>query len=119
VARDVRKPPAGKQSRFLTEDEIRQLGTAMREVVEVENPVVLAAIRFLLLTGCRRTEVLALPRKWLDEKGGCIRFGDTKTGAQIRPIGKSAFEVLKDLPQAGKWVFPASQGDGHFVGLRL
>jgi len=58
-----------------------------------------------------------LPRQWLDEKGGCIRFGDTKTGAQIRPIGKSAFNALKDLPQAGKWVFPATHGDGHFVGL--
>jgi len=118
VARDVQKPVAGKQSRFLTEDEIRRLGAVMREIAEVENPIALAAIRFALLTGCRKDEVLSLPWQWLDEKGGCIRFGDTKTGAQIRPIGKTAFEVLKNLPQAGKWVFPATRGDGHFIGMR-
>lgn len=61
--------------------------------------------------------LLKIRWRWLDETGGCIRFGDTKSGAQIRPIGASAFAALKDLPQSTEWVFPATQGDGHFVGL--
>lgn len=118
VARHVRKPTEGKQKRFLSFDEITRLGAVMRDDVSVvENPVALAAIRFTLLTGCRRMEVLALPRRWLDETGGCIRFGDTKSGAQVRPIGASAFAALKNLPQSTEWVFPATRGDGHFVGL--
>lgn len=40
--------------------------------------------------------VLALPRCWSDKTGGCIRFGDTKNGAQIRPITASSFAVLKN-----------------------
>ena len=84
---------------------------------EGESATAIAAIKFLLLTGCRRMEALALPAAWLDEARGCIRFGDTKSGAQLRPIGKSAFAVLQEARSRNGWVFPAERGDGHFVGL--
>jgi integrase len=85
-------------------------------------------MRALLLTGCRRGEILGLPREWLDAKAGCIRFGDTKTGAQIRPIGKAAAKFLNAQPKRelknengetviSPWVFPADRGIGHFIGL--
>lgn len=118
VARGIKKPPENKQRRFLSLEEIGRLGEAMRAPeADAENPVALAAIRFLLLSGCRRMEVLSLPERWLDERGGCIRFGDTKSGAQIRPIGASAFASIADLPRKNGWIFPASRGGGHFVGL--
>lgn len=118
VARGIRKPPEGKQKRFLFAEEIARLGEAMRaQEAASANQVAAAAIRFLLLSGCRRMEVLSLPEKWLDERGGCIRFGDTKSGAQVRPIGASAFAAIADLPRKNGWVFPASRGEGHFVGL--
>lgn len=116
VARGVKRPPEGKQKRFLTTEEIRRLGKAIKEA-EAGNEVALAAIRFLLLSGCRRMEVLSLSEKWLDPKAGCIRFGDTKTGAQIRPIGASAFATIETTPRRNGWVFPASRGTGHFIGL--
>jgi integrase len=62
-------------------------------------------------------EALALPEKWLDERSGCIRFEDTKSGAQIRPIGADAFKAIKETPRQNGWVFPASRGEGHFIGL--
>ncbi len=118
VARGVKRPPEGKQKRFLTTEEIGRLGKAIREAeAEAGNEVALAAIRFLLLSGCRRMEVLSLPEKWLDAKAGCIRFGDTKTGAQIRPVGASAFAAIEATPRRNGWVFPASRGTGHFIGL--
>ena len=50
---------------------------------------------------------------------GCIRFEDTKSGAQLRPIGKKALELITAQPvrEGCPWVFPASHGDGHLVGL--
>jgi len=118
VARDVRRPKDKKRERFLSFEEIKRLGVVMRDdISETVNPIPLAAIRFALLTGYRRNEVLSLRWKYLDEENGCARLEDTKTGYQIRPIGVSAFAVLKDLPQSSEWVFPATHGDGHFVGL--
>jgi integrase len=84
-----------------------------------ENRTGIAAIRALLLTGCRRNEILALPWAWLDAKSRCIRFEDTKSGAQLRPIGEVAAKHLAAQPKQndGRWIFKADVGDGHFVGL--
>jgi integrase len=119
-ARGVRKPPGGKQRRFLALEEITELGQTMREGDAAgENPTALAAIRLLLLTGLRRMEALALPRAWVDSRARCIRFEDTKSGAQLRPIGTAAVRLIEGQPvrDGCAWVFPASHGDGHFVGL--
>lgn len=128
-ARGVKKFPDQKRKRFLSLDEIKSLGMAMREAAaEGENGTGIAAIRALLLTGCRRNEILSLPWDWFDEKARCIRFGDTKSGAQIRPIGGEAVKLFSEQPKheiLGKdkkkkpcpWIFPADRGEGHFVGL--
>lgn len=116
VAFGVRKPKTNKQKRYLSDAEIVSLGKAL-DAADTESPVALAAVRFLLLSGCRRMEVLALSLDWIDRDSGCIRFGDTKTGAQIRPIGAEAFKVLDTIEPRNGWAFPADRGDGHFVGL--
>jgi integrase len=120
VARDVKKYPSKKRTRFLSLEEIKTLGEAMRALEERDdNKTGIAAVRALLLTGCRRTEILSLPWAWIDSRSRCIRFGDTKTGAQIRPIGRSALEFfasMKRYPEC-PWVFPADTGEGYFIGL--
>jgi integrase len=117
-ARSVNKLQGGKQRRFLGLDEIGVLGAVMREATD-ESAVGLAAIRLLLLTGCRRMEVLSLPWNWVDTKAKCIRFGDSKSGAQLRPIGQAAIDLLETLPRRDglAHVMPAERGDGHFIGL--
>ena len=96
------------------------IGQAIRESQsEGANATALAAIRLLLLTGLRRMECLALRRAWVDGRAGCIRFEDTKSGPQLRPIGREAVKLIEAQPvgEGGPWVFPASHGDGHMVGL--
>jgi len=118
--RGVRRFPDNKRRRFLSLDELAALGTAMREAeADGENRTGAAATRALLLTGCRRNEVLTLPWAWFDAKARCIRFEDTKSGAQLRPIGTAAANFLASQPrhEGSPWVFPADRGDGHFVGL--
>jgi integrase len=117
-ARDVRRLPEGRQFRFLDFDEIRAFGRALDDE-RGRSPVAVAAIRFLLLSGLRRMEALALPRAWVDRQYQCIRFEDTKSGPQIRPLGSAAMLLLDSLrfPEESPWVFPAKQRDRHFVGL--
>jgi integrase len=118
-ARGVAKLPEGRQRRFLNLEEIGQLGGVMRDVEGFENPSGLAAIRFLLLTGLRRNEALALPWEWVDVGSNCLRFADSKTDPQIRPIGRAAVTLLRTLPRTDRtsFVFPAGRGDRHFIGL--
>jgi integrase len=119
-ARGVKKPPDRKQRRFLTLEEITKLGEKMREAEAAgENAGGLAAIRLLLLTGLRRIEALGLSRASVDARARCIRFEDTKSGAQLRPIGAEAVKLIEAQPvrDGCPWVFPASHGHGHFVGL--
>lgn len=116
----VKRPADGKQTRYLTLDEISVLGATLRAAKEAgEANTGLACIRFLLMTGLRRTEALALPWAWVDGKARCIRFEDTKSGAQLRPIGADAVKLLSSLPRRKEcpWVFPAERGDGHYIGL--
>ena len=119
VARGVQMYPVGKRTRFLSYEEIAELGKAMTVAAECgENKTALAAISALALTGCRRQEILDLPWDWLDGQRKCIRFADTKTGAQLRPIGEAAVAHLLAQPklETCDWVFPASNGEGSFVG---
>jgi hypothetical protein len=64
-------------------------------------------------------EALALPRAWVDTQARCIRFGATKSGAQLHAFGTPAVRLLETLlTQAGsRWVFPGERPDGHFIGL--
>jgi integrase len=117
-ARGVHRFPDVKRRRFLSIDELIALGTAMREA-EGENQTGIAAIRALLLTGCRKMEILGLPWSWLDVRARCIRFSDTKSGAQLRPIGTAAVNHIEAQSRRDNhnWVFPSDRGEGHFIGL--
>jgi integrase len=118
-AKGVRKAITDvKLERRLSLAEIGALGAAMHKAVE-ESPVALAAIRFMLLTGFRRMEVLALERAWVDAASSCVRFPTTKSGAQVRAIGGAAGKLLAQqiLDRENPYVFPSEIAEGHFVGL--
>ncbi len=118
-ARGVRKIASGKRKKRLTLDDIRALGKAMREAASGgESPTGLAAIHLILLTGLRRSEALGIRREWLLPAGG-IDFPDTKSGPQVRPIGRAAVALLQSRFDESHqpWAFPSDHGEGHFVGL--
>jgi len=119
-AKGARKLADRKRQARLTIDQVRSLGGALREAgADGENPTGLAVIRFIVLSGFRRHEALALQQAWLLNAGG-VDFPDTKSGAQVRPLGRAAMNVLRSQLKRGgdKWVFPADRGDGHFIGVR-
>ncbi|GLR89465.1 tyrosine-type recombinase/integrase [Bradyrhizobium iriomotense] len=119
-AKDVRRPPDGKQQRFLNIEEIAKLGQAVRTAEAAgESKTGVAAIRLLLLSGLRRTECLSLIKTAVDYRMHCLRLADSKSGAQLRPMGDAALRSIEIQSESSAfpWVFPASHGNGHFIGL--
>jgi integrase len=119
-ARGVRRAASNVKDRRLSTDEIKRLGSALSQLNdENENPTGLAAIRFIALTGFRRSEALLLENGWIDDDYRSIKFPDTKTGKQTRIIGQAAAQEIKIQQRRSRsnYVFPADFGDGPFVGL--
>lgn len=118
-ARGVRRMASTPKMRWLSQAEIRKLGTALQEAeADLEHPKGIAVIKLLLLTGFRRFEALSLERTWLLEEENAVHFATTKTGAQRRVIGTAAVNLLTVQPDNGsKFFFPADWGDGHFIGV--
>ena len=75
--RGVRRYRRKGRERFLSDDEIRRLSAAMSAHAE-RKPLQVAAIRLLLLTGCRKNEIVTL--RWSDYREGRLFLRDRKTG---------------------------------------
>lgn len=121
-ARSVEVPPDGKRNRVLTPDEYRRLGETL-DAFEANgaNPTAIRAYRVLALTGCRRGEIFGLKKYEVDSHSWCLRFEDTKTGQQVRAVGRSAMDLLSPPPfdSESEYVFPATHGDGHLMNAKL
>lgn len=114
---------SAKKERFLSEPELAHLADTL-EVMEREQKLsatAAASVRLLLLTGCRKSEILALRWEWVDFGRKCLRLPDSKSGAKVVPLADAALELLTALPRASDaaFVLPAGRnGTGHYTGLQ-
>lgn len=118
--RGVKRFKDKKYERFLSPSEMAQLGDALSTAQqEGESPFAVAAIRLLVLTGARKSEILTLKWEYVDTERGCLRLPDSKTGAKVVPLGAAALEALSEIPrvEGNPYVFPGLEGR-HFVGLQ-
>ena len=76
-------------------------------------PSAVAALRLLLLTGCRLSEIQFL--RWEHVKDDCIELRDAKTGGRVVPLGPEARAVLAALPreEGNPWVIPGKLPGSH------
>ena len=79
-------PPTSADHSDLRRRTIAPSGRLSRPLRQGEHWQAIAAIRLIALTGCRRSEILNLKWSEVDFKGSCLRLGDTKTGASLRPL---------------------------------
>lgn len=120
-ARGVRKFKLRVRERFLSPKELADLGTALSDAIAMgENRYAVDAIRLLMLTGCRKSEILTLLWDWVDTTYGVLRLPDSKTGSKTVPLGAPALELLAGLPrvEGNPHVFPSTTGKGHLVGIQ-
>ncbi len=90
--RGLRRRKAGFEARYLTD---AALGRALDDA-EGAHPVVVAALRFLLYTGARKSEALRL--KWEHVHGDHAALPDSKTGPRTICLASPARAVPAALP---------------------
>ena len=116
--RSVHRYRETARERFLTPEEWRRLGQAMREA-EASGAVqarAVAALRLLMLTGCRRQEIMTLQWDDVDRTARELRLRKTKTGPRMVPLTPPAKRVLDSIArvEGNPWVFP-SHGRGACI----
>lgn len=138
--RGVKSFKINRRERYLSEKEVACFSEALAEF-ERDDPrmeVMADAVRLLMLTGCRKSEILTLEWAWVDWRKSCLRLPDSKTGAKVVPLADAAVALLKRRWEAGRpepdmrghnsgerpepkrrspYVLPAMKGEGHYIGL--
>jgi len=97
------------RERFLSTAEIRRLGEVLARH-EADHPQSVAIIRLLLLTGCRKGEIVSL--KWRYYREGKLFLPDSKVGPRTVWLSSAARAILDGLPRETPWIFPSSRTNG-------
>ena len=116
----LRRNRRARLTRFLSCEEIQRLHRALDSHAEGSKSARQQAdiIRLLLLTGCRKSEIVRLRRKEVD--GDHLNLTDSKTGPRRVLLNARAREIIERRMNQGEgpWVFPSGtcpsrpQGDG-------
>jgi integrase len=132
--RKVKHYEEKSHERFLSGDELKRLGEALdaaeHDAENPEHPHAIAVIKLLVLTGCRRNEILSLKWSYIDFERGTIRL-PAKRGVRTVRLAAPALNLLARLPRfAGtEFVFPLARGSsaskehnrrrgaGHFTAI--
>ena len=112
--RNMRRYKTTPRERFLSMDELKRLGFVLDHA---EDKQAAAAIRLLLFTGARSSEITGL--RWDSIRGTRAVLPDSKTGPKTIQLPPPARAVLNALPRKGRFVFPNRRGDGPMSDLGL
>ena len=120
--RHVKRFKEDKRERFLSDAEYRRLGSALREIEQEgsETAAAIAAIRLLMLTGCRLSEIQKLRWEHVDLEAGELRLPDTKTGAKLVHLGEPAIAVLRGIERQddNPWVIAGRKVGSHLTDMQ-
>ena len=104
----IKPNPGRKMTRFLSAKEIGSLHRTLDRLVQ-ERPSrrpQADVIRLLLLTGCRKSEILKV--KWSEFDGDMLRLAEAKTGPRTVWLSEVAQAVIARQPRTGSaFVFPS------------
>ena len=112
--RGMKPNPRPKLTRFLSQDEVQRLHRALDHCAAVQASRAPQAdiIRLLLLTGCRKSEILTL--RWQDVDGNTVNLGDAKSGPRRVFLNAPARAILERQPRSGStYVFPSPSNSGR------
>ena len=106
TARAVKRNRRPVLTRFLSREEISRLHRVLDRQTRHSRREQADIIRLLLLTGCRRSEILRL--RWSEVDRDRLVLADGKTGLRIVPLNTPARRILERRPRGGSpFVFPS------------
>ncbi len=120
--RHVKKYKEEKRERFLSDEEYKRLGEALRkaEVEKTETQSAIDAIWLLMLTGCRLNEIMTLKWNYVDLEAKELRLPDSKTGAKTVHLGTATadrIETIKKL-EDNDFVITGKKPGGRLTDLQ-
>ena len=122
LCKHIDKYPENKRERFLSIEEITRLSNVLKEMTytATESPSALSAIKLLLLTGCRLSEILTLKWEYLDLDHHRINFPDSKTGKKTVYISPMVIELLKNTAKKDNnpYVITGQVEGKHLINLQ-
>ena len=119
--RSTQKYRTRRRERFLTDAEFRRLGSTLDELEATGriSPHAAAALRLLMLTGCRRNEILTL--RWEDVRLETqeLKLQDSKTGPRTVSLSPEAAAVLAAIERlpGNPWVIPGTRPGARLSSL--
>ncbi len=116
----IKKNPEEKREKYLSNEEFSRLASAVLKCEESKqiSPQAALAIRLLIFTGCRVSEILSLSWEVVDLQRGFLFLPDSKTGQKRVILNKAAIALLDKTPRhASGWVIPGKVHGGHLVNL--
>ena len=117
-AQDVKRNRRHALTRFLSREEIGRLHETLDGYTRESHRQQADIIRLLLLTGCRRREIVQL--RWSEIDDDLIRLADSKTGPRKVPLNTQAKRILDRRPRGGSpFVFPSPLDPTRPRGLEL
>lgn len=96
--------PQNNRERFLQPDDLARLGKVLKQVEKAKavDTYALAAIKLLMFTGARLSEILTLRWSYVDLQRRALLLPDSKTGQKTIPLNSAAIDVLRKLPRLEK-----------------
>ncbi|MFG1465945.1 tyrosine-type recombinase/integrase [Xanthobacter sp. DSM 24535] len=90
-----------KRDRYLTLEELARFGAALAalEAERTVSPWAAAALRLLILTGARSSEILTLEWSFVYMERGVLRLPTSKTGRKDIVLSGAALAVLRAVPK--------------------
>lgn len=120
--RGIQKFPERKRERYLSDKEITELGQILSNAVDdgLAEQTSIDAIRLLIFTGCRLSEILTLKWEYVDFQRNYFHLPDSKTGAKTVYLPEAAISLLKEIPRMehNPYVLVGTGEEGHLVNLR-
>ncbi len=127
-------PEQGRKVR-LDEAQLKALGDVLRQTqirykskgerkqperIYTMNPYIVAALKLLLYTGCRRGEIFGLAWSDVDIEGKRLHLRQTKTVPRDVLLNKPALRVLRELQEIsiGPWVLPGRAKGQHMTNVQ-
>jgi len=114
-----------KRQRFLSAVEFKTLFKTLEELehLKVIGTYQAAAIRLLVLTGCRLNEILTLEWSSVDFANNRLLLENHKTdkkGAKAIPLNDAAKNILQHIPviEGNGYVIVGRNNEGHLVNLQ-
>ena len=99
--------PRPKLTRFLSREEIARLHRALDRQTGRDQRQQADIVRLLLLTGCRRGEIVQL--RWSELRDDTLMLEESKTGPRSVPLNSQARRILDRQPRnSSPFVFPSS-----------